>query len=473
MKKLLLIIIAFVISPIAFSQTAYEKKCAQIFTKYWNLFYGKPMSQYEKMQMQSIATYDIAKGFLQVGALNYAMQTGKNLETLLKQVEKEYTSARTLMTKKEKQEYIVEQERKSHYGKIKWDTGLEFVKWMQKGEYEKTDSYNMRLITSIDAYDSLLYKNIIQEIKEEDWDYSIGKYDADAEEMIFKFYDKDKKCVVAHKIKMPVETAKKIHERNINFKMFYNDDEILLDSVDLVFVPRYFYLESKSNYSEPQVLKYDFDNIAYLHKGLSLVKYKYDDLNLGIYGIENKYMKGHVFDYNKHIANIQQKQTIRDSLARREQEIRDSIARREQRIRDSIAKREQEIRDSIDYVLYTKQLDSFVNDINTKLLDYKYNIMGLKVENNEKIEKKNPKVSYQSAVSKLQTQRNEIKKKLQDDHDKIFEQNSDVFGENMDEFDKYYCQGIEYFNANIEFLRVLKYVENNTHRISTINFKKK
>jgi len=467
MKKIILLFIAIVISSVAFSQTAYEKKCAQIFKKYWNLFYpGHSVSNFE---MNSIGVYEKAKGLLQIGALNYAMQTGKNVDAIFNQMEKEYAAARTLMTKEEKQDYIVEQERKTHYGKIKWDTGLEFLKWMQKDEYEKTDDYNNRLTTSTAIYDSLLHKNIKYEIENESWDYSIGKYDADAEVMKFLFYDKDKVCRISHTVNIPIETAKKINEGVISLRMYYNDDEILMDSEDLVLVPRFFYLRTQNNYYESQKLDYEFDNIELLNHGLSLVKYKYDELNLGLYGIENKYMKGHIFDYNKDA----EKNRIRDSIARREQEIRDSIARREQEIR----RHEQEIKDSIAIAQYNDELSKSLRLANDELKANKYNIKGYQINDpdNEFSIGKNSESLYFGKQQDLVIRKNQLVSNINAEYNDAKSKYGSLYVSD-NEFDSFYCKGESFFKAEtesrLELCKVKNELERNRQSIASVNFRK-
>lgn len=460
MKKIILLFIAIVISSVAFSQTAYEKKCAQIFKKYWNMFYpGRSVSNFE---MNTIGVYEKAKGLLQIGALNYAMQTGKNIDAIFNQMEKEYATARSLMNKEEKQDYIVEQERKTHYGKIKWDTGLEFLKWMQKGEYEKTDDYNKRLATSPAAYDSLLHKNIRQEIENESWDYSIGKYDADAEVMKFIFYDKDKVCRIRHAVKIPIEIAKKINEGDLRLKMYYNDDEILMDSVDLVLVPRYFYLKTQNNYYVSQQQDYEFDNIELLNYGLSYVKYMYDDLNLGLYGIENKYMNGHIFDYNYSYNKKKEK---------------DSIARREQEIRDSIAHREQEIKDSLAIAQYNDELSKALIRANDELKANKYNIKGYQIKDpdGEFVIAENSEKLYNQKMDYLKIRKERIDSFINSEYQLAKEENGYLYSSD-NEFDSFYCQGEAAFKteteARLEFHKVKKELEKNRQSIASANYQK-
>ena len=547
MKKIILLFIAVVISSVAFSQTAYEKKCGQIFMKYWNIFtHNKPMSQFDKMMLQSLGSYDEAKKLLQLGAVSYAMETGKNIETLFSQMEKEYTAARSLMTPQEKAVFRVNEESKTNFGKVKWDAVLKFVKWHPKGEYEKTSEYEAWLRDSARiVFDEIMFKEIFTFVDNNGWHFDFGNYNADKEMLKVIFEDKNKENTLTHTIKCNPEVAKKLREFiDDEPRIKYDENSLLTDGQD--FCPTKFTIVSQHG-------EWTFDNKKIL-PSLQEVTVQYDKLRLqdfsSGYALLDKYMKGHVFNYNKYVSTAQQRQAVKDSLARREQEIRDSIA--------VIEKKRQ---DSIDYVVYSNMLDSLVNDINTHLINEKYNLFGFQIVNHEVIDPKSPMISYQAAVTKLQTERNEQKKQLQSVHDEIFNQNKDIFGstetfdkyycqglglfmdslltivnnklatnkynvnqyrikslsaldnhndtqsfltwateitterkrigdqimrersniwsqnkdvfnDNTNEFDKYYCQGMEYFNANIEYLRILKYLEDNTNRIAAIDFKK-
>lgn len=545
MKKIILLFIAIVISSVAFSQTAYEKKCGQIFMKYWNIFtHNKPMSQFDKMMLQSLGSYDEAKKLLQLGAVSYAMETGKNVDAIFSQMEKEYAAARALMTPQEKAVFRVNEESKTNFGNVKWDAALKFVKWHPKGEYEKTSEYEAWLRDSARiVFDEIMFKEIFTFVDNNGWHFDFGNYNADKESLNVIFEDKIKENRLTHTIKCNPELAKKLKEFiDDEPHIVYDESSLLTDGKDIC--PTKFTIVSQ--YGE-----WTFDNKKLL-PSLQEVTVQYDKLRLQDFGYTtfDKYMKGHVFNYNKYVSTARQRQAIKDSLARREQEIRDSIA-----------VREKEIQDSIDYFVYTDRLDSLVNDINSRLTKEKYNLFGFQIVNHETIDKRNPMISYQAAVTKLQTERNEQKKQLQSVHDEIFNQNKDifgsaenfdkyycqgidlfidsllsivnyklatnkyninkymvvshrtignnndvrafqtlateitterkrigdqimserskiwsqnkdVFGDNTNEFDKYYCQGIDYFNANIEYLRILKYVESNTNHIAAIDFKK-
>lgn len=548
MKKIILLFIAIVISSVAFSQTAYEKKCSQIFMKYWKIFaFNQPMSKADEIAMREmVGVYEKAKDYLKIAALNYYMTTGKDPNPLMNQMEKEYTAARSLMTPREKADYRVEEERKSNFGKVKWDAVLKFVKWHPKGEYEKTSEYEAWLRDSARiVFDEIMYKEIFSFVDNNGWHFDFGNYNADKESLNVIFEDKIEKNSLTHTIKCNPELAKKLRDYiDAETRIKYDESSLLTDGQD--FCPTKFTIVSQ--YGE-----WTFDNKKIL-PSLQEVTVQYDKLRLqdfsSGYALLDKYMKGHVFNYNKYVSSAQQRQAVKDSLARREQEIRDSIA-----------VIEKERQDSIDYVVYSNMLDSLVNDINTHLIKEKYNLFGFQIVNHEVIDKKNPMISYQAAVTKLQTERSEQKKQLQSVHDEIFNQNKDIFGstetfdkyycqgldvfmdslvsivnnklatnkynvnqyrieshraldnhndtqsfltwateitterkrigdqimrerskiwsqnkdvfnENTNEFDKYYCQGMEYFNANIEYLRILKYLEDNTNRIAAIDFKK-
>ena len=305
MKKIILLFIAIVISSVAFSQTAYEKKCAQIFKKYWNLFCpGYPMSNFE---MNMIGVYENAKGYLQIGALDYAMKTGKDPEALMKQMEKEYAAARTLMTPSEKANFRVEEERKTNFGKVKWDAVLKFVEWCKKGEFEKTVEHEARLRDSArTVFDEIMYKEIHAFVKSNYWYFNFGNYNADEESLSVIFEDKKNDNRLALSIKCSSDVAKKIRdEQDDDSHLQYDENSLLTDGKD--FCPSKFTIIS-------QYGDWTFDN-RNIGIQLNEVTVQYDKLRLqdfsSGYAILDKHMKGHIFNYNdaykKHIERVKAK----------------------------------------------------------------------------------------------------------------------------------------------------------------------
>ena len=324
MKKIILLFIAIVISSVAFSQTAYQTKCAQIFKKYWNLFCpGYPMSNFE---MNMIGVYENAKNYLKIGALDYAMKTGKNIETLFSQMEKEYAEARKLMTPREQADYRVEEERKSNFGKQKWDAVLEFIKWGTKGEYETTAQYEDRLNNeAATVFDEKIYNHIREFMIGNPWTFEFGKYNADKQELYVKFYDKIKENSWGHYLEnCPPDYAERLKDNCSSYGdfPFYNNGNFTLNlqcgltfSYDISnlqtdgedFIPDVFAFETKS---EKWILKNE-------PEGSGNVVVKYDDLKLQEFGfvIFDKYLKGHIFDYSKVAIDVEERnRVIVDSL---------------------------------------------------------------------------------------------------------------------------------------------------------------
>lgn len=555
-----------VVSSVAFSQTAYELKCRQIVSKYWVKFTnGRQMSQEEKKESQNITSFWQAKNFMRIYIMNYTEVTGKSPDVLLKQMENDFNEAQKLLETPKSGD---SQKMDNSY-RDQWHFIHEFIAWCQKDEYEKNVDWETRLQKQVcEKFDDLAYSEIHNEAKEMTWRFQCGKYDADKECLEIIFCAEHHQII--HYLQCNPDKAKDLKKRfelsqYKKPKLYGSKDKVVLglttnseNSADrmeyyvntMLYAGKYGYFPAYFIIITPED-EWTFDN-----RDLELtdITIQYDKLHLqdlGISPLVNKYMKGHVFYYNNYKNVTRQRQAIKDSLARREQEIRDSLA-----------VIEKEKQDSIDFFVYTDMLDSLINDINTRLIKEKYNIFGFQVVNHETIDKKNPMISYQAAVTKLQTERNEQKKQLQSVHDAIFNQNKDIFGsseifdkyycqgidafmdsllfivnnklatnkyninklrvasrgtldnhnnaqafltlvteitterkrisdqimserskiwsqskdvfnDNTNEFDKYYCQGMDYFNANIEYLRILKYVEDNKSRIATIDFKKR
>ena len=141
MKKIiLLILLAFSLQTI-FAQTPYQTKCHQIFTKYIKLFAagtGTRLNAGDSFAYSAMGYDESALTILEPMLLSYCMSTGKNYDTMLKQMRAEYTAARKLMNSQEKLAIKIYEEQKTPYGKIKWAAANDFNIWMKKGQYETT-----------------------------------------------------------------------------------------------------------------------------------------------------------------------------------------------------------------------------------------------------------------------------------------------------------------------------------------------
>lgn len=490
MKKIILLFIAIVISSVAFSQTAYQTKCAQIFKKYWNLFCpGYPMSNFE---MNMIGVYENAKNYLKIGALDYAMKTGKNIETLFAQMEKEYAEARKLMTQREQADYRVEEERKTNFGKQKWDAVLEFVKWGTKGEYETTAQYEDRLNNeSATVFDEKLYNHIREFVIENPWTFEFGKYNADKQELYVKFYDKIKENSWGHYLEnCPPDYAESLKENCSSYGDFpyYNNGNFTLDlqcgltfSYDISnlqtdgkdFIPDVFTFETKS---EIWTLKNE-------PEGSGNVVIKYDDLRLQEFDIVlfDKYLKGHVFDYNKvAIAVEEQKRIIVDSLNL-------CIEAEISRIDKVLAQNEYNI---LHYTLdsaykqlferYARHSSPYIATEET-LSKYSKYIVDDDVTNGETIES-----VYQTKVKYIEEAYQIAKAKIKNYYTATYNKYKDLF-QSEDEFVSFYCKGeailsteinrrIDELNAKKQAEEELRQVKNELDRnrksISEVNFQK-
>ena len=328
MRKILLLIIAVMISATAISQTPYEKKCSQIFMKYWNIFtHNQPMSKSDEIAMREmVGVYENAKSYLHIASLNYMMETGKDPEPLLKQMEKEYTAARSLMNQREKTNFRIEEERKTNLGKQKWDAISKFLNWCQKDEYETTEKYEERLKNeSTDAFDNIMYRQIVKFMEENPWTFEYGTYDADNQKLYVKFYDKIKENSLSGILNCPPENAAELKsgcnsygkfpecqnedfllELRCGLQFGYDLTNILTDGQDVC--PGSFYIRSKFG-------DYSFDNST--RNFLKPLTISYDAFKLHEIGTFecDKYMKGYVFDFQKFITESKEEaKHIADSL---------------------------------------------------------------------------------------------------------------------------------------------------------------
>lgn len=468
MKKLIMSIIGIFVCLSVYSQTAYQNKCSQIFMKYWKIFtLGKQMTQGDRWAMEYIGTYEKAKDYLKVASLNYLVETGRDPDVLLKQMEKEYEAAKSLMTKQEKTEYRIDEERKTNFGRVKWDAVLVFLKWADKGEYEKTEDYIKRLTNeSHPVYDSIMYHHIKLFMKDNPWTFQYESYNADKEKLYVKFYDKIGENSWGHYIDCPPAEAEKIKracepqeypiydegdfklQMDCDLEFYYDLSNVLTDGKD--FIADKFYIDSY------------FGNFVLSNKvdGIFEIQIKYDELRLQDLNIValDKYMKGHIFNYKQYVAN------------NREREL---LARKEQAIRDSIAKREKFLKDSLDYIKYSKMIDSVYNECNHDLEVDEYNVKNYRITSKATISPSNPKASYDEVLDKIRDERHQKKMEIKSFHDKCWNEygNGNYF-QTLNDFDKYFCKGLDTLDAEIDLRIITKFIDKNSYKVDQIDFRK-
>lgn len=141
------------------AQSAYQKKCTEIYVKYYSIFtYGRvqKLSTEESLAMAMYGAEVFAYGAI-MEAVYKNPQSAKNT---LKKMEAELKQAESLMTSEER---YLHNMLKSSYGVLKLTIRNEVTEWAAKGEFETTDQYKDRLEHDISKKFNNLCENAIPE----------------------------------------------------------------------------------------------------------------------------------------------------------------------------------------------------------------------------------------------------------------------------------------------------------------------
>ncbi len=458
MKKVLVIILLFMVSNIVLAQTAYEQKCFDIFNKYAKTLYGSNLSNsdytltyntYVSKIESGLSPQQAAEESFTLAALVYNSRTGKNAELIFKQMATEYKAAEKLMTADEKLYFKILEESRVPYGKVKWAIVKEFNIWMNKGEYENTNEWETRLKEqSRSKFDDIAFKAINNVMYSNYWLLKFGRYDADNKDLEVIFYDKDESCTISHFVKASPETARLLKtksdiqngdinvysdgftaEDNIVFFEYDTDELCVIDKK--VFVPRYFHFTSGND-----DLVIDLTNID----GINYVKYPVDEVP-----ISNQYIKGYVFDASEYAKFYQELKAKRRAA--------------------------QEAADLATIEKYNKDIDDAFAEANRKLAANKYNIYGISMENGWSKLTKNDEKEYKTRLSKIQEAYQQYEDEIKIKYNYAYSDFRKYYKSN-EEFDKFYCQGLNVFNTESEFRTVQVELEKNKSSIAAVNFQK-
>ncbi len=343
--------------------------------------------------------------------LNYMLTHSESaVAELDKRMKAEFEAAKKLMDNDEKLGYKILLESKTPYGKAKWDGANAFVKWARRDEYESNKDWENRMHQqAANVFDSIMYKYVRETIKDDYWYMDYGRYHADEQILSLLFYDNSGVNGCGHRIALSPQEAKILRENNPMSKehvslfdegveqkssgaeeltfYYYYDEICKIEDADAALIPRYFYVDIASK-------QYKLDNKNFLTSvklEISDVKFKFDDL---ITDSRLQFLKGHIFNYKQYVAN------------NREREL---LARKEQAIRDSIAKREKFLKDSLDYIKYSKMIDSVYNECNHDLEVDEYNVKNYRITSKATISPSNPKASYDEVLDKIRDERHQKK----------------------------------------------------------------
>ncbi len=293
--RILFILLFFVFTGFsnvfAQSQTTYEKKVLEIKVKYLSIFYfgyEKELTLPEKHQIESLIkdkSEEQEAAVLTNLVMNYAMTHSESeMDNLLKRFENEMKNAEKL---KKNVDLKREKEKKYEYtdrGSIQKSIKSSFLKWSQKGEFEKQADYEVRLQNqSQSKFTEICIEEIRKKINSfhsSDLSVNLLTYDAENEffPTVFKFKGREWK----NQVRISIDKAQNFKEnewRNFQWRkeesswcFIYND-----------MFPSKIYLGSNS-----------FDTTFKLPlSNQEEITVAFDDLE-----IETPHLKGFVFNYS-------------------------------------------------------------------------------------------------------------------------------------------------------------------------------
>lgn len=476
MKKTIITILGIVFSLSVFAQntpTPYQKKQLELSKKYYQIFYGQRMTMTAELFYEQLAEgEDVQEFLLAVGIINYASRHSKaQVEKVLAQMEKEYAAAEKLKNKidfqiereakarKEKAQKEQEQLRlqaefeRSERGLIQRNIRSEFLKWNQKGEFEKEADYLVRLQNkSQEKFDDICLQQIKKGIEDkiEDqryggWRKTLSPYNAEEEFFIISF--KIGSLQWQSTINIPIEQAE-------NFKKIFYDMEYDIGEYDWCFVenslcPSLITLSpndrNNAKYQIPVSLQNQYE-----------ISQSFDDLK-----IDNNYLDGHVFKLSDAKGIIE-----RNEL-------------KKQRI------------DSLLLTTFNNRLDSIYQDYNVQLLADPYNLERSVLPDYERIKSQIDnaygaygeynendlsaqyiyKLAFDKIAIKMELEFDNLKNDNRAKRNREYQVNRELFTTEA-EFDTFYTNDIQIYKAEIYKRKIFNIFSFSKNFIKTMDFQK-
>ena len=273
------------------TQTTYEKKVLEIKVKYLSiLYYGyeKELTFPEKHYIESLIkdkSEEQEAAVLANSVMNYAMTHSEaEIDNLLKRFQNEMKNAEKLKTNVDLKR---EKEKKYEYtdrGSIQKNIQSAFLKWNQKGEFEKQTDYEVRLQKqSKSKFTEICIEEIkkkINSFRSSDLSMNLLTYDSEKEifPTLFKFKGREWKT----NQKISIDKAQNFKEKEWqNFQ--WQKEESNWCFIDNDLLPSIISLKSNSHYTTVNLPLPNQEEITVA----------FNDL-----GIENPYLKNFVFNYS-------------------------------------------------------------------------------------------------------------------------------------------------------------------------------
>lgn len=278
------------------NQTAYQKRCNEIYVKYYKIFtygYEKSITLDEQIAIGLIGA-NVACGAAALDALQRWPMS--KVEQISSKMDAELKQAEALMTEEERREKARNAERdriaSTSVGRLKLLVEDSINNWSQKGEFEKTEDWRTRIESKSKDCFSIYCRKLFPDYS---FDISTLKYDADNEIYLFK---------VSYRLRFQNKTV--TEEMNVSVPMNVTDAKNLDDNnivvTDVVW-------GCTNNSIQPKAFKLK------AHNKLFSVTTQVDDLVIDAsqLSVKNDYAKSLSYNYTqKGLNRIQNREAIRN-----------------------------------------------------------------------------------------------------------------------------------------------------------------
>ena len=428
--------------------TPYEKKVKEINVRYFEKFYGRPMSWGDQLQLEQVLSEGGSAEFIMgLALMNFAMNNPKSyVEPIVKKYGAELKAAEKLrgpadIQKEKERKARIEQNKKekelkakqeayakTDVGSIQISIKSEFEKWNQKGEFEKETDYAERLETkSQTAFNEICINQIQKKINEYNNGYNLktelSTYNSESEFFTIQFKINDVEW--QNKVSIPISQAQ-------SFKNNFSDYDFEINDYDWCFVENNLCPTLVTMVNKDDNFKYNFPLSA---TNKSEISFAFND-----FGIDNQYLNVYIFKYSNAKA------------------IAEELEKEKQRL------------DMLELTSYNQKLDSIFNNYNKQLLANKYNLDKEKLSDYSKVAGKNDReYNFNRSVSSMQSEFEQLSNSFENKRKNEYRKNGNLFASES-EFDNFYTKGKDCYQTEVERKTVLKYLAANSKTIESMDF---
>lgn len=308
MKYLIITFLSVLFTFHSYSQamTPYEKKCYSLQLQFLRnlgvdeviLKKTNSLSDIEKLLVAGnfLQKLDTEKGLMLMLALGRDLKEAEKLKNTIdfqrdkaKKEEAERKKQFELAKVKERQrQYEIkkkEEDKREYFEKSDFVTirnkiKESFIGWIQKGEFEKSEDYQIRIVSNSGiAFDSLCFKTIMQAVNDKEGFYSkLLKYNADTENYGIEFTINN--LTIKDSAHIPIEDA-------VKFRNNFDGFQIYADYTDWLFVDNYLAPKKIIFYNSNTNEQIDFN---FSNKSAKKIVFSASDLGANFSSVKNKFV---------------------------------------------------------------------------------------------------------------------------------------------------------------------------------------